>query len=88
MINGGTGQMARSDQDIWVKYRQSAFTIVELLIVIVVIAILATISIVAYRGIQQRANDTRRTSDIAAIAKALDLYYVTENQYPASISPT
>jgi len=34
------------------------FTIVELLIVIVVIAILAAISIVAYSGIQQRANNT------------------------------
>jgi prepilin-type N-terminal cleavage/methylation domain-containing protein len=35
--------------------KDSGFTIVELLIVIVVIAILATISIVAYTGIQNRA---------------------------------
>ena len=32
--------------------REPGFTIVELLIVIVVVAILATISIVAYQGIQ------------------------------------
>ena len=38
------------------------FTIVELLIVIVVIAILAAISIVAYNGIQSRANNTKIVS--------------------------
>ena len=52
------------------------FTIVELLIVIVVIAILAAISIVAYTGIQQRARDSHRKSDLAVIAKALQIYQV------------
>lgn len=37
----------------------SGFTIVELLIVIIVIAILATISVVAYNGVQQRAKFTQ-----------------------------
>lgn len=46
--------------------RHAGFTIVELQIVIVVIAILATISIVAYNGIQQRARDSQRKSDLAA----------------------
>jgi|TARA_R100000655_G_scaffold72585_1_gene111104 prepilin-type N-terminal cleavage/methylation domain-containing protein len=55
---------------------RSGFTIVELLIVIVVIAILAAISIVAYNGIQQRARDNIRKADINAIAKALELHYV------------
>lgn len=36
----------------------SGFTIVELLIVVVVIAILAAITIVAYNGIQNRVHDT------------------------------
>lgn len=54
-------------------YRKHGFTIVELLIVIVVIAILAAISVVAYNGIQQRARDSQRKSDLAAIAKALEV---------------
>ncbi len=50
------------------------FTIVELLIVIVVIATLASISVVAYNGIQQRARDSKRVSDINQIAKGLQLW--------------
>lgn len=61
--------------------KQKGFTIVELLIVIVVITILATISIVAYSGVQQRARDNIRRSDINAIAKALELLYIDNNKY-------
>lgn len=66
-----------------VQARQhSGFTIVELLIVIVVIAILAAISIVAYNGIQTRARDSQRSSDISAIVKGLELYYIDKGSYP------
>lgn len=61
------------------------FTIVELLIVIVVIAILAAISIVAYTGIQQRARDNARTQAVADIRKALELYKVDHDRYPPHI---
>ncbi len=49
------------------RKNQQGFTIVELLIVVVVIAILAAISIVAYTGITARANN----STAAATAKAV-----------------
>lgn len=58
------------------------FTIVELLIVIVVIAILAAITIVAFNGVQQRARDAERASDVAAIAKALSAYIADGNTVP------
>lgn len=60
------------------KKQRSGFTLVELLIVIVVIAILAAISVVAYNGIQSRARDTIRKNDAATIAKLMTLY-ATEN---------
>lgn len=56
--------------------QQRGFTIIELLIVIVVIAILATISVVAYNGIQQRSRDAKRTTDIATIEKALHMWSI------------
>lgn len=63
----------------------NGFTIVELLIVIVVIAILATITIVAYNGIQQRARDSQRRADISTIVKALEMYYTDNGQYPPGL---
>ena len=49
------------------------FTIVELLIVIVVIAILAAISVAAYTNIQERAKTSRRNSEMAQLLKAITL---------------
>lgn len=57
----------------WAKNKhQAGFTIVELLIVVVVIAILAAITIVAYNGIQNRANDSVVRSDLSNIVKHLE----------------
>lgn len=68
--------------------RQRGFTIVELLIVIVVVAILAAITIVAFNGVQQRGRDADRKSGVAAIAKALELYYTDNGEYPVSSGST
>lgn len=58
------------------------FTIVELLIVIVVIAILASITIVAYNGIQKRAQDSNRLADARTILTALEQYRLFYGTYP------
>ena len=63
------------------SYRKG-FTIVELLIVIVVIAILAAISIVAYNGIQERAADAAVKSDIRNFASKIMEYQVLNGVYP------
>lgn len=58
------------------------FTIIELLVVMVVIGILATIMIVSYTGIQQRSRDSRRDSDITQIKIALEKYHADKSMYP------
>jgi len=62
----------------------AGFTIVELLIVIVVIAILATISIVAYRGIQDRARASEVSAGLTQAKKKLELYKVDNGTYPTT----
>lgn len=62
----------------------SGFTIVELLIVIVVIAVLASITTVAYNGISNRAKLTSMKSDFSAIQRALELYKADHGHYPIS----
>ncbi|HSX33266.1 MAG TPA: prepilin-type N-terminal cleavage/methylation domain-containing protein [Candidatus Saccharimonadales bacterium] len=64
------------------KGKQKGFTIVELLIVIVVIGILATLVIVTFTGIQQRARNTKRQTDINAIASHVEAYFADNGKYP------
>ncbi len=71
----------------WAKNKQSGFTIVELLIVVVVIAILAAITIVSYNGIQSRAKAAQYASDASTIAKKAEVFYAdpaTGNAYPTT----
>lgn len=60
------------------------FTIVELLIVIVVIGVLAAIVIVAYNGVQNRANDAAVQSDVRKIGLALQNYIALNSSLPTS----
>ena len=69
------------------KYKRG-FTIVELLIVIVVIAILAAITIVAYNGIQARATDAKMRTAATQVEQAVRLYYIDTGKQPYSGSGT
>lgn len=51
------------------------FTIVELLIVIVVIGILAALVLNSFSGVQAKARDTKRQTDMKAIATQLEVCY-------------
>jgi prepilin-type N-terminal cleavage/methylation domain-containing protein len=67
------------------KNKQSGFTIVELLIVIVVIGILAGLVITTFNGIQQKARDTERETDIKALHAQVEAYWAQKGYYPSLV---
>lgn len=69
--------VTQTNDKAWAK--QTGFTIVELLIVIVVIGILATIAIVAYNGVQGQAHDSTIKSNLSNFSKQIELYATMEN---------
>ncbi len=70
------------------KTNQKGFTLIELLVVIAIIGLLSTLSIVALNSARARARDARRVSDVKQIQTALEMYYNSENSYPANSGVT
>src|SRR5215210_4043905 len=64
------------------RIKNQGFTIVELLIVIVVIGILAALVITTFTGIQQKARNTERETDIKAIHGQVEAYFAQNGKYP------
>lgn len=66
--------------------RDGAFTLVEMLVVIAIIAILTGITITSLTGSKQKSRDAKRISDLGQIQLALELYFDKYKQYPSSLS--
>jgi len=62
--------------------KQRGFTIIELLIVIIVIGILATLVITTFSGIQRNARNRTREADINALHSQLEYFYGQQGYYP------
>ena len=63
---------------------QRGFTIIELLIVIAIIGILATLVLTNFRGAQAKGRDTVRQNDINSMFQKLEEYYNEQGSYPTS----
>lgn len=64
---------------------RKGFTIVELLIVVVVIAILAAITIVSYNGITKQAREARMLAEVSQIQKSIQVDAMTSSGQPSSV---
>jgi prepilin-type N-terminal cleavage/methylation domain-containing protein len=67
---------------------QRAFTLIELLIVVAIIAILAAIAVPNFLEAQTRSKVTRTISDMRSTALAMEMYFVDNNQIPMAAHPT
>lgn len=65
------------------KATKKAFTLIEMLIVIVIIGILAAALVPRLISIQGRARDTKRKADLSQIGSALAIYKTDNSTFPA-----
>lgn len=66
---------------------KGAFTLVELIVVITILAILGTISYLSFFGIQILARDAVRSSDLTNIAKSIELFNTKQGRFPVVTDP-
>lgn len=64
----------------------NGLTLIELIIVVAIIGVLASIAIPAYQDYEEKARINGAVSDIATIAVKAEMYYQNERAYPASLA--
>ncbi len=63
------------------RYNQDGFTLIEIMVVILILGLLATIVVQSLRGAADKAKRTKAQADIAEIKTALDRYYLDNGYY-------
>ena len=66
--------------------RLKGFSILELMIVVTIIGILATIAVQKWREYQSKTRDNIRKLALSQVAKALEVYYMKNRSYPNTSS--
>lgn len=65
------------------RNNKTGFTIVELLIVVLVIAVLATLVVTTFNGVQQRSRNQDRERDLEILKSQLESYHIQHGYYPS-----
>ncbi|HUN59925.1 MAG TPA: type II secretion system major pseudopilin GspG [Candidatus Binataceae bacterium] len=63
---------------------ESGFTLIELMVVILIIGLLATIVVQNLRGATDKAKRIKAEADISSFKTALDRYYLDNGSYPTT----
>lgn len=59
-----------------------AFTLVELLVVMAIISLLASLVLSSLAGARMKANDTKIAEDLRQVRKSIEIYYNDNNSFP------
>jgi general secretion pathway protein G len=65
--------------------RESGFTLLELIIVVAIIGILATIAMPALKDVPRRANEAVLKTNLHTMRDVIDQYYGDKGKYPTSL---
>lgn len=70
-----------------IKIRYDGFTLIELIVVIAILGILASIGLTSFQTSQMKSRDAKRKSDLEQVQRALEMYYNDVGAYPNSTAP-
>lgn len=63
---------------------QRGFTLLEIMVVIVILGLLASLTVPRLMGSKQKADIQKARSDIATLENALDMYKLDNHRYPST----
>ena len=66
------------------RYNQDGFTLIEIMVVILILGLLATIVVQSLRGAADKAKHVKAQADLAELKTALDRYYLDNGYYPST----
>ncbi len=81
---GGRHCEERSDEAIQPRPNEKGFTLVELMVVIVIIGLLATVVVINVMPASDRAAVTKAKADIATLEQGVEMYRLNNLRYPSS----
>ena len=71
-------------QEVKKRRREAGFTLVELMVVIVIIGLLATVVVINVMPATDKAAVTKARADIATLEQGVEMYRLNKLQYPAA----
>ena len=66
--------------------KNTAFTLIELIVVIIIIGILASVAVPAYNSYVQKTKEKNNTQILSSLRQMLESYYMENGSYPAYTS--
>ena len=67
------------------KRKQSGFTLIELMIVVAIIGILASMAVVQLKSTKQKAMEAALKEDLYVLRNCIDQYFTDKGKYPDSL---